>query len=68
MSEWVCLQHSGYPRQKAEQWWMRRAPHLPIPDTVDAALRVVTMLPAPSEIAVVQVGQYPEIRGLRFTP
>jgi len=66
-SEWVCLQHPGYPRQRAEQWWQRRAPHLPVPDTVDAALRVVTMLPAPSEIAIVQVGQYPEIRGMRFS-
>jgi DNA repair protein RadD len=65
-SEWVCLQHHGYPRQKAEQWWQERAPHLPVPDTVEAALRVVTLLPVPSEIAVVQVGRYPEIRGTRF--
>jgi DNA repair protein RadD len=65
-SEWVCLQHAGYPRQKAEQWWQKRAPHLPCPDTVDDALRVVTSILAPSEISVVQVGQYPEIRGMRF--
>jgi hypothetical protein len=22
-SEWVCFEHTGYARQKAEQWWVR---------------------------------------------
>jgi DNA repair protein RadD len=65
-SEWVCLEHGGYPRQKAVQWWRKRAGHLPVPSTVNDALRVAAAIPTPTEIAVVQVGQYPEIRGVRF--
>ncbi len=36
-SEWVCLEHTGYARQKAEQWWRRRS-NEPVPDTVDEAV------------------------------
>ena len=25
-SEWVCVEHQGYARRKAEQWWRRRLP------------------------------------------
>jgi len=25
ISEWVCFEHTGYARQKAEQWWRRRS-------------------------------------------
>lgn len=36
-SEWVCFEHTGYARQKAEQWWRRRS-NEPVPDTVDEAV------------------------------
>lgn len=36
-SEWVCLEHVGYARQKAEAWWRRRS-CLPVPDNVDDAV------------------------------
>lgn len=36
-SEWVCLEHSGYARQKAEAWWRMRS-CLPVPDSVDDAV------------------------------
>lgn len=29
-SEWVCLEHTGYARAKAERWWMQRNPFCPI--------------------------------------
>ncbi len=35
--EWVCFEHTGYARQKAEQWWRRRS-NEPVPDTVDEAV------------------------------
>ncbi len=25
VSEWVCVEHSGFARQKAERWWSRRS-------------------------------------------
>jgi DNA repair protein RadD len=31
-SEWVCFEHTGYARAKAEAWWRRRSRE-PVPDT-----------------------------------
>jgi DNA repair protein RadD len=36
-SEWICFEHTGYARHKAEQWWLARSKE-PIPDTVWQAL------------------------------
>jgi len=36
-SEWICLEHSGYARAKAEAWWQARSDE-PVPDTVEQAL------------------------------
>jgi len=36
-SEWVCFEHGGYARQKAEAWWRMRS-CLPVPDNVDDAV------------------------------
>jgi DNA repair protein RadD len=38
-SEWVCFEHSGFARRKAEQWWRRRSPD-PVPDTVERAVEI----------------------------
>ncbi|GAB4119039.1 MAG: hypothetical protein Kow00104_01190 [Rhodothalassiaceae bacterium] len=65
-SEWVCLEHTGYARQKAVSWWMKRAPGLPVPHTVDQALRHADDLRTPSEIALRPSGRYTEIVGVRF--
>lgn len=39
-SEWVCLEHTGYARQKAERWWKQREPRLMkfIPITVNQVM------------------------------
>jgi DNA repair protein RadD len=36
-SEWVCFEHSGYARAKAEDWWRTRSDE-PIPSTVQEAV------------------------------
>jgi DNA repair protein RadD len=38
-SEWVCLEHTGYARQKAVAWWKRRS-HDPVPDTAQQAFEI----------------------------
>jgi DNA repair protein RadD len=35
-SEWVCFEHEGFARRKAETWWRRRSPD-PVPSTVEEA-------------------------------
>ncbi|RLT07804.1 MAG: DNA helicase [Planctomycetota bacterium] len=36
-SEFICFEHDGFSRQKAEAWWRQRSPD-PIPDTAEAAV------------------------------
>ncbi|MFB3894533.1 MAG: DEAD/DEAH box helicase family protein [Phycisphaerae bacterium] len=38
-SEWVCFQHTGYARAKAEVWWKERSCE-PFPATVEEAVAV----------------------------
>lgn len=66
-SEWVCLQHNGYPRQKACAWWNKRAPGLPVPSTVEDALPMTRNLLKPTQIQVKQVGKFAEIVAARFS-
>ena len=39
-SEWICFEHQGYARQKAEAWWRRRSRD-PIPDTAQRAVEII---------------------------
>ena len=38
-SEWVCFEHDGYARWKAEQWWLARSSDA-VPDTVQQAVDI----------------------------
>lgn len=38
-SEWVCFQHDGYARVKAERWWKARSKE-PVPATVEQAVAI----------------------------
>jgi len=39
VSEWICVEHEGYARRKAEQWWTRRSPD-PVPDSAERAVEI----------------------------
>jgi DNA repair protein RadD len=67
-SEWVCIEHQGYARQKAAEWWRKRAPGCPVPLTVDQAIAQATRLARPSAISVRPSGCYVEVSGHRFDP
>ncbi|VDS10478.1 type I restriction enzyme EcoKI subunit R [Paracoccus haematequi] len=67
-SEWVCLEHQGYARQKAAEWWRKRAPGCPVPLSVAEALAQTSRLAHPSDISVRRPGRYLEISGYRFAP
>lgn len=38
VSEWKCLEHTGYALQKAAEWWGQVLPNETVPFTVDEAL------------------------------
>jgi DNA repair protein RadD len=67
-SEWVCIEHQGYARQKAAEWWRKRAPSCPVPLTVAQAIAEAKRLARPSEISVRPSGRYFEVSGHRFDP
>jgi DNA repair protein RadD len=62
-SEWICLEHTGYARAKAEKWWKERFTgkfDLPVPNNVVEALYMTDWLKTPSRILVKYGGKYPE--------
>ncbi|MCL7466076.1 DEAD/DEAH box helicase [Phaeovulum sp. NW3] len=67
-SEWVCIEHQDYARQKAAEWWRKRAPGSPVPLTVDEAIAQAKHLASPSAISVRPSGRYVEVSGHRFDP
>lgn len=60
--EWVCLEHSGYPREKAVRWWSRWGEGAP-PTSIEDALDRAQGIRRPTQIAVKPVGKYTEIVG-----
>ena len=50
----------------AAQWWANRAPGVPFPKNVDAALALMHQIRPPKEIAVRPSGRYTEVVGARF--
>jgi DNA repair protein RadD len=38
-NEWLALEHGGYARQKAQQWWVQHGGATPFPRTVTEALK-----------------------------
>lgn len=37
LSEWICVEHTGWARKKAEQWWRKRSNSL-FPESADEAV------------------------------
>lgn len=52
-SEWVCFEHTGFARAKAEAWWKKRC-DLPVPDDVEEALELAMSgnLAEPTQITI----------------
>lgn len=63
--EWICLEHVGYPREKACTWWSKRS-HSIVPNNVNEALAQAKDLRKPTEIMVKPSGQYTDIIGYKF--
>lgn len=68
VSEWVCVEHAGWPRQKAEQWWAKRS-LTPCPDTAAEAVQWSGCLAMPDVITVRRWPgkQWPEIVSAEIT-
>lgn len=70
VSVWVCLEHGGYARAKAEKWWREHAAwsgqERAVPTSVDDALDAFDfVLEQPHEILVRPSGKFQEVIGYR---
>jgi DNA repair protein RadD len=69
-SEWVCFEHEGVARAKAEKWWRDMRGRRPAPASVDEALSRCQdgETAAPSDIVVKQDGKFTRVVSRRFAP
>lgn len=65
--EWICFEHTGFARTKAEQWWAARDTDPP-PDTVDEAIQRAEHndFPQPSEIATQPDGRWSRVVAVKL--
>jgi DNA repair protein RadD len=66
-SEWICFNHVGYARQKAENWWMRREKKS-MPSGTQDALEWLEFhdIEEPVRIATRKNGKYTEVKDYEF--
>lgn len=64
-NEWVCLEHNGFPRHKAHEWWKQRH-HSEPPATTAEALMLNRELRQPRRISVQTNLKYPIVLGAEF--
>jgi hypothetical protein len=66
-SEWICLSHIGYARQKAESWWLNREQNFMPANTHDALDWLnFHMIEEPVRIATRQNGKYTQVQKYEF--
>ena len=64
-NEWIAFEHEGYPKTKAHHWWAQHA-QLPVPTTVDEALKRRHEIRTIRSIKVEQTGKWPTIIGYYY--
>jgi len=62
--EWVCFDHSGFPRQQAVTWWHTHAGTTP-PDSVTEAIRRQSEIRKPAEAVIRREGKYHKVSRVR---
>ena len=71
-SEWLCVQHTGFPRTKFCRWWKRRSGSDEAPETVSEAVRLANegglLVPETITIRHIAGERYPKVVGYHFPP
>lgn len=63
-SEWICFEHEGYARKRAEDWWNEVKPSSIgdyMPETVEDAMSLTHVLIRPDRIVTVPDGKFTRI-------
>lgn len=64
-NEYICIEHQGYGRRKAQKWWRERTDTI-LPETSEEAIVVSDMLLPATHLRVWVNKQYPEILSYCF--
>lgn len=64
-NEWICCQHEGYAKSKADRWWRLHGGKMPFPRTVAEFLDRAEELKVTAEIQMRPNGRYQDIVGHR---
>ncbi len=68
--EYICIEHRGFARHKAEKWWLRRDKYIEdvkdVPKTVAEAMIFTDDLIIPQEVHTRFDGKYHEVVGYLF--
>lgn len=65
MREWLCPQHTGFPKSKADRWWVAHNGSRPFPKAVIEWLERQNELRETAEISVRPSGKYWDVCGYK---
>jgi DNA repair protein RadD len=65
VSEWICPQHTGFAKSKADRYWSLHKGSFPFPKSVDEFLDRAGELRVTAEVQIKFGAKYPEIVGHR---
>lgn len=66
--EWVCFEHTGFAKHKAERWWVDHGGQAPVPATVDEAMQRFSAgeVAKPTRVEIRREGKYDAIAAYIF--
>lgn len=64
-SEFVCVQHEGWPKRKAREWWALRTSD-PMPESTDTAMEAIQQLSPATHLRIWVNKKYPQIMDACF--
>jgi len=68
-NEWICFDHDGYAKYKADNWVRFRAPEgMPTPGDVHQLYEWASWLKQPIEILIDLKTKFPQIKDAKFSP
>jgi len=65
-SEYVCLEHEGFARMKAEAWWMQMTGRTEVPEHVEQAMDWIDWLRPVKAIKIEPDGKFQRVVGYVF--
>jgi DNA repair protein RadD len=68
-NEWICIEHEGFAKRKAERWWRERS-NDPFPESAQQAVDIANAggLSEPLEVTYTLKDRWPEVKSVKTGP